>query len=56
MTQSNSPSPHLTDEEKKILETPPKGTWTLLLIFMIAAGASWLYLVFGVFASHGPVS
>lgn len=42
------------DEEKKILESSPKGTMTLLIILAIALMAGWFYL-FDMFLSHGPV-
>lgn len=43
------------DEEKKILESAPKGTMTLLIVFAIATMAGWFYL-WDMFLSHGPVN
>ena len=45
-----------SDEEKKILESSPKGTMTLLVIFAIATMLGWLYMYFGMFLTHGPVN
>lgn len=44
------------DDEKKILESSPKGTLTLLIIFAIASIIGWLYMYFGMFLTHGPVN
>ncbi len=44
------------EEEKKILESSPKGTMTLLMIFAIATVLGWLYMYFGMFLTHGPVN
>ncbi len=44
------------DEEKKILESAPKGTMTLLIIFGIAMLLGWMYMYFGMFLTHGPVN
>ena len=44
------------EEQKAILESPPKGTWAVLLVIGLAMLAGWLYMFFGVFMSHGPVS
>ena len=44
------------DEEKKILESSPRGTMTLLVIFAIASTLGWLYMYFGMFMTHGPVT
>ena len=47
----------LTEEEqRRILESPPKGTWVIILIIGLALLAAWLYFFFGVFFSHGPVN
>ena len=47
----------LTREEKKdILESPPRGTFTLLLIFAVLFLAGWLLLYFGRYMVLGPVS
>ncbi len=44
------------EEEKAVLKGPCRGTWTIYLIFIILFGIAWLYMYFGVFLSHGPVS
>jgi len=47
----------LTDEEqRRIMESPPKGTWAIILIIGFSILAAWLYFFFGVFVSHGPVN
>jgi hypothetical protein len=45
-----------SEEEKKILESSPKGTMALLMIFAIATVLGWLYMYFGMFLQHGPVN
>ncbi len=44
------------EEENKILESSPKGTLTLLVIFAIALMLGWSYMYFGMFLTHGPVN
>jgi hypothetical protein len=44
------------EEEKRILETPPKGTWALMLLLALGLLAGWLLMYFGRFLPHGPVS
>ncbi|MGB0722094.1 MAG: hypothetical protein ACPGU7_06820 [Gammaproteobacteria bacterium] len=46
----------LSDEQRRILEAPPRGTWTIILIIGVAMLAAWLYFFFGIFVSHGPVN
>lgn len=47
----------LTDEEQRqILESPPRGTWAVILVIGIAMLLGWLYFFFGLFMSHGPVN
>jgi len=45
-----------SEEEKKILESPPKGTFSLMVIFAIALMLGWSYMYFGMFLTHGPVN
>lgn len=46
----------LSDEErKKILETPPKGTWILLLLVGGSMVVAWLFLYYGVFVPRGAI-
>ena len=48
---------HLTEEEqRRILEAPPRGTWAIILVVGLAMLAGWLYFFFGLFVSHGPVN
>lgn len=44
------------EEEKKILQSSPRGTLVLLVVFGIATLLAWLYMYFGMFLSHGPVN
>jgi len=44
------------DEQRRILEAPPRGTWAVILVIGIAMLLSWLYFFFGLFMSHGPVA
>jgi hypothetical protein len=44
------------EEQQRILEAPPRGTWALILVIGIAMLVSWLYFFFGLFMSHGPVA
>ena len=47
----------LTSKEKQgILESPPRGTFTLLLVFAVLFLAGWLLLYFGRYMALGPVS
>ncbi len=43
------------EEEKKILESSPRGTMTLMIILAICFVVGWFYL-FETFLSHGPVN
>lgn len=44
------------EEQRRILEAPPRGTWTLILLVGLGMLAAWLYFFFGLFMSHGPVN
>lgn len=44
------------DEQRRILEAPPRGTYAAILVIGIAMLVSWLYFFFGIFMSHGPVA
>ncbi len=47
----------LTEEErKKILESAPVGTWTLMLIVAGSMVIGWLFLYFGVFLPRGIIN
>ena len=41
------------EERKKILESPPVGTWALMLIVGASMVIGWLFLYFGVFLPRG---
>jgi hypothetical protein len=43
-------------EQRRILEAPPRGTWAVILVIGVAMLLSWLYFFFGLFMSHGPVN
>ena len=44
------------EEEKKILDSPPLGTFTLLLLVGALLLAGWAFMFFGMFLQHGPVN
>jgi hypothetical protein len=44
------------EQQRQILEAPPRGTWAIILVIGIAMLLAWLYFFFGLFVSHGPVS
>ncbi len=44
------------EEQKKILESPPKGTWFLIMIIGLIFTLAWLYMYFGLFLGRGPVA
>ncbi len=44
------------EEEQKILNSPPKGTFALLLLFGILMFAGWAFMFFTMFLEHGPVN
>ncbi|MBE0469543.1 MAG: hypothetical protein IBX55_08580 [Methyloprofundus sp.] len=47
----------ISDEErKKILESPPIGTWVLMLSVGGGMVAAWLFLYYGVFLSRGMIN
>jgi hypothetical protein len=43
-------------EAKQAMESPPKGTFTIIFIIGVLFAAAWLALYFGRFLAHGPVS
>ena len=43
------------EERKRILESPPVGTWALMLTVGIGMTIGWLFLYFGVFMPRGIV-
>jgi len=44
------------EEEKKILEGTPKGTFALMMVIAVLMFAGWAYMYFGMFLKHGPIS
>lgn len=44
------------EEEKAILEGPPRGTFAVLILYALIFAVAWLALYFGRFLAHGPVS
>lgn len=40
-------------ERKRIIESPPVGTWALMLIVGIGFVVAWLFLYYGVFLPRG---
>lgn len=44
------------EEEKAILESPPRGTFAIIVIYAAIFIVAWLALYFGRFLAHGPVS
>lgn len=44
------------DEKEKILNSSPKGTWIILLIYGVLFTLGWLYFWFGLFIPRGPVN
>ncbi|MFN3920381.1 MAG: hypothetical protein ACK4JF_08885 [Methylohalobius sp.] len=47
--------PPSEEERRQILNSSPKGTWTLMLIVAAGMAAAWLFLYFGVFLPRGAV-
>jgi hypothetical protein len=43
------------EEEEKILHSLPKGTFAVLLVFAVIFAATWAFLFFVRFMSHGPI-
>ncbi len=43
-------------ERKKILASPPIGTWVLMLSVGGGMVAAWLFLYYGVFLSRGMIN
>lgn len=49
----NKPTP---DEEQRILNSPPTGTFALMLLVGALIVAGWAYMFFFMFLEHGAVS
>ena len=44
------------EEEKKILDSPPTGTFALMLLVGALIAAGWVYMFFFMFLEHGPIN
>lgn len=44
------------DDKKAILESSPKGTFTMMFVYGAITLAVWLFFYFGVFLARGPVN
>ena len=44
------------EEQKKILESSPKGTWVIMFIYGILFSLGFLYFWFELFVARGPVN
>lgn len=44
------------EQQRKIMEAPPKGTLAVILVFGAIFTVAWLLMFFGRFLPHGPVS
>ncbi|MGD2073608.1 MAG: hypothetical protein PVI91_00270 [Gammaproteobacteria bacterium] len=44
------------EEQKRIMQSLPKGTFAVMLIYGLIMTLAWLALYFGRFLAHGPVS
>jgi hypothetical protein len=44
------------EEQEKAIAEAPKGTWAILLVYAVLMVLGWLYMFYGYFLHHGPVS
>ncbi len=44
------------EERKKIIESPPVGTWVLMLTVSFSMVIGWLFLYYGVFIPRGIIN
>jgi hypothetical protein len=49
-------APLSEDEQRRIIESPPKGTFAIIMVYAVIMAAAWLALYFGRFLAHGPVT
>jgi hypothetical protein len=54
--ESKTPQKLISEEEREILESAPKGTLFIILLFGLIFILAWLVLFFGRFLGRGPVS
>ncbi len=43
-------------EQQQIIESPPVGTWALMLIVGLGFVVGWLFLYYGIFLPRGPIN
>jgi hypothetical protein len=55
-SEEKSMSQLTPDEEKKALDSSPRGTFALLLVFAALMVAGWAFMFFYRFLAHGPVN
>ena len=44
------------EEEKRILDSPPLGTFALMLLLGVLMFSGWAWMFFGMFLEHGPIN
>ncbi len=44
------------EEEQKILDSPPVGTFVLMLLVGALIFAGWAWMFFGMFLENGPIN
>ena len=44
------------EEQRRIMESPPKGTFAIISIYAGVFTVAWLFLYFVRFMGHGPVN
>ncbi len=49
-------SPLSEAEQKRVLESPPVGTWAILAVYVVLFALGWLYFWFGIFVPRGLVN
>jgi len=45
-----------SEQEKEILNSLPRGTYALAVVYAVLFMAGWLAMWFGLFVAHGPVN
>lgn len=43
------------EERRKIIESPPVGTWALMIVVSVSMVVAWLFIYFGVFIPRGAI-
>ncbi|MEE9352177.1 MAG: hypothetical protein V3U78_07950 [Thiotrichaceae bacterium] len=44
------------EEQAAAIAEAPKGTWAILSVYAVFMVLGWLYMFYGYFLPHGPVS